>query len=371
MLDKSLPKISVLMVKPDISAYPHFGLPEGFSFSGYQPGMEEDWAHIQYSVFQIDTLEEARNVFKRDFLSHPELLEKQCLFVIAPDGKAVATASIWPGPDFGETHLRFHKIACLPEYQGYGLMKALLTKLLDVYNQIENDGFLYLTTKTHSYKAINIYKKMGFEPYLGEKPEGWPVESYEVANPTAWKLIDERIKAYQSGEKVFSIRDATEADARAFAYIICESWKAAYVDIISPEEMARKADIEVRTERFQTILSERNGQYYLAFDGETPCGLCTSRSSRDEDLPDYGEVVAIYTLKEYWGTGVGKMLMDTALAELKRLGYKKVLLWAFEKNDRARRFYEKYGFKFDGTYKDSDFADKAATREVRYRIDLI
>ncbi|HNX15119.1 MAG TPA: GNAT family N-acetyltransferase [Oscillospiraceae bacterium] len=370
MLDKSLPKISVLMVKPDVHTYPHFELPEGFTFSGYRLGMEEDWARIQYGVFQMDTLEQARAVFARDFLSCPELLKKQCLFAIATDGKAAATASLWPGKDFGETHWRIHRVACLPEYQGYGLMKALLSKLLDIYNEINNDGFLYLTTKTHSYKAINIYKKMGFEPYLGEKPEGWPVENYEVANPTAWKMIDERIKAYQSGEKVFSIRDATEADARAFAYIICESWKAAYVDIISPEEMAARADIEKRTVKFQSILSERKGQYYLAFNGETPCGLCTSRSSRDADLPDFGEVVSLYTLKEYWSTGVGKMLMDTALAELKRLGYKKVLLWAFEQNARARRFYEKYGFVFDCTYKDSDFADKEATREVRYRIDL-
>jgi len=168
-----------------------------------------------------------------------------------------------------------------------------------------------------------------------------------------------------------SVCKATPADAPAFASVICESWKAAYADIITPEEMAAKTDIEKRTAAFLKILSEGMGQYYLAFDGETPCGLCTSRSSRDADLPDYGEVVAIYTLKEYWGCGVGKMLMNTALAELKRLGYQKVLLWAFERNARARRFYEKYGFVFDGTYKDSNFADKEATREVRYRIDLI
>lgn len=167
-----------------------------------------------------------------------------------------------------------------------------------------------------------------------------------------------------------SIRAAFPEDARDFAHVICESWKAAYADIITPEEIAVKADFERRAASFQTILTERKGQYYLAFDGDKPCGLCCTRSGRDADLPEYGEVVSLYTLKEFWGCGVGKLLMDTALAELKRLGYHKVFLWVFERNTRARRFYEKYGFVFDGKYKYSGFSDKEATQSVRYRIDL-
>jgi RimJ/RimL family protein N-acetyltransferase len=59
--------------------------------------------------------------------------------------------------------------------------------------------------------------------------------------------------------------------------------------------------------------------------------------------------------------------MDYALSETKRLGYKSVILWVFQANIRARRFYEKCGFVFDGTVKDSSFAD---TKEVRYILQL-
>jgi len=371
MLDLSLPKISVLMVKPNVYTYPKFALQEGFRFSGYRPGMEEDWARIQYGVSQTDSFQEARDIFKRDFLSHPDLLAKQCLFVLEPGGKAVAAASLWPGTEFGQTHLRFHKIACLPDYQGYGLMKALLTKLLDIYNEINNDGFLYLTSKTHSYKAINIYKKFGFEPYLGEKPANWPVQNYDTVNPAAWKMIQDRIDAYKTGKKVFSVHNATVADSHDFADIICASWKAAYAGIISPEELTAKTDVEKRAAFFEKEIAAGQNYFYLAFDGDNPCGACSVRKSRDKNLPDWGEIVALYILKEYWGSGVGKLLMETVLAELKRMGYQNVFLWTFEKNARARRFYEKYGFVFDSTYKDSGLKDREKTREVRYRISLI
>ena len=35
-----------------------------------------------------------------------------------------------------------------------------------------------------------------------------------------------------------SIRTATAADAADFAYVLCESWKAAYRDILTPERLA-------------------------------------------------------------------------------------------------------------------------------------
>jgi ribosomal protein S18 acetylase RimI-like enzyme len=65
-----------------------------------------------------------------------------------------------------------------------------------------------------------------------------------------------------------------------------------------------------------------------------------------------------------WGKGVGHAMMEFALAELRRQGYHEVVLWVFEANDRARKFYERHGFTIDGAVKDSGFA---GTQEVRYR----
>ena len=39
-------------------------------------------------------------------------------------------------------------------------------------------------------------------------------------------------------------------------------------------------------------------------------------------------------------------MMQHVLSEMKKDGYNEVMLWVFEKNIPARRFYEKHGFVF-------------------------
>jgi GNAT superfamily N-acetyltransferase len=41
-------------------------------------------------------------------------------------------------------------------------------------------------------------------------------------------------------------------------------------------------------------------------------------------------------------------MMEFSIVELKRLGHEEVLIWVLEANCRARQFYEKCGFIFDG-----------------------
>jgi RimJ/RimL family protein N-acetyltransferase len=46
-----------------------------------------------------------------------------------------------------------------------------------------------------------------------------------------------------------------------------------------------------------------------------------------------------------------------------------VTLWVLRDNERARRFYERAGWSFDGTEKE-DVVAGATVTEVRYRRDL-
>ncbi|MBO6065998.1 MAG: GNAT family N-acetyltransferase [Lachnospiraceae bacterium] len=79
-------------------------------------------------------------------------------------------------------------------------------------------------------------------------------------------------------------------------------------------------------------------------------GFAVYGPSRDEDLPDAGEVEAIYVLKEYYNRKVGYRLMSEAVSRLSE--YKTIFVWVFEKNERAIRFYHRYGFEFDGGKKE-------------------
>ena len=165
-----------------------------------------------------------------------------------------------------------------------------------------------------------------------------------------------------------TIRPAAAADARDFADVLCKSWNAAYKTILTPEELAKYTNVETRTAQLTKWIPSGQGQYLIAYDYATPCGVCSTGPSRDGDMEGCGEVVAIYALPSYWGHGVGQALMDAAVDGLRQQGYAQVMLWVFEANARARAFYEKCGFVFDGTYKESGFGNApGAAREVRYR----
>lgn len=197
MLDKTVPHFDVLMQKPDTARYPRYRLPEGFRFCGYRSGYEQKWAELIYLLEQTDTLDKARDLFRRDFLSRPQLLEKQCIFVLNEAGGVAATASLWPGGHLGAEHLRIHWVSTAPEYQGKGLVKALLTYLLDLYQKLDTDGFLYLSSSTWNYKAINIYMQFGFVPYTGEVSAAWKgSRDYQKDFQAAWPIIYEKLREY-------------------------------------------------------------------------------------------------------------------------------------------------------------------------------
>ena len=163
-----------------------------------------------------------------------------------------------------------------------------------------------------------------------------------------------------------SIRTATAADAADFAYVLCESWKAAYRDILTPERLADQTDLARRTAFFERLLPDPG--CFLARDGGNPCGICSVSPERSGELPGWGELVSLYTLPAYWGSGLGRALMDRALDALAAAGYANVCLWAFEANGRACCFYEKCGFTRDGARKHSRFADVPEIRFVRKNV---
>ena len=61
------------------------------------------------------------------------------------------------------------------------------------------------------------------------------------------------------------------------------------------------------------------------------------------------EIERIYLHKSYWGRGFGKPLMDKCVEIAKERSKMAIWLGVWNKNARAIRFYEKYGFEKRGT----------------------
>lgn len=161
------------------------------------------------------------------------------------------------------------------------------------------------------------------------------------------------------------IRKAKIGDEKTLAYIQTESWKYAFADIISAEDMERYTDIPKAEAMYENVLKSGHAEVsILKIDGKPHCIAAWSKS-RNPQFSDCAELICIHSLSENWGKGYGSMMMNHIIDEIKNSGYNNVLLWVFEKNTRARRFYEKHGFELtDNTQISYDAV------EVMYRKDL-
>jgi GNAT superfamily N-acetyltransferase len=95
-------------------------------------------------------------------------------------------------------------------------------------------------------------------------------------------------------------------------------------------------------------------------------GFATTAPSRELDLPDYGELWALYVDPAQWGRGIGAALVTAARARFFELGFRKAFLWVLAGNVRAERFYQMDRWVPDGvTRTDSVWA--VTVNEVRYQ----
>ncbi len=162
-----------------------------------------------------------------------------------------------------------------------------------------------------------------------------------------------------------TIRKAKIGDEKILAYIQTESWKSAFADIISAEDMERYTDIVKAEAMYENVLKSSYAEVsILEIDGKPHCIAAWSKA-RNPQFSDCAELICIHSLCDKWGKGYGSIMMNHIIDEIKKSGYNSMLLWVFEKNTRARTFYEKHEFELtDNTQISYD------TVEVMYRKNL-
>ncbi len=162
-----------------------------------------------------------------------------------------------------------------------------------------------------------------------------------------------------------TIRKAKLGDEKILAFIQTESWKSAFVDIISAEDMERCTDIAKAEAMYENVLKSGYAEMsILELNGKPHCIAAWSKA-RNPQISDCAELICIHSLCDKWGKGYGSMMMNHIIDEINNSGYNSVLLWVFEKNTRARTFYEKHGFELTNNTQISYNAV-----EVMYRKEL-
>lgn len=166
-------------------------------------------------------------------------------------------------------------------------------------------------------------------------------------------------------ESNVDIRKVKIGDEKVLAYIQTESWKFAFSKILSKEDLEKYTNINKAEEMYTVLLNKDIGNgFILSVDGKPHC-IAYWNKTRDEEMDNYAEIICIHSLYENWGKGYGSIMMEYILKEIKGTGFNKVMLWVFEENNRARKFYENHGFVL--TEKSKKFSDAI---EVMYYKEL-
>jgi ribosomal protein S18 acetylase RimI-like enzyme len=165
------------------------------------------------------------------------------------------------------------------------------------------------------------------------------------------------------------VRQADARDAEQIAHVHVATWQKAYRGII-PDSFLDGLSVTKREEFWNSQLKEAPGRTLVAEADIGVIGFADFGPSRDGDaVLKTGELNAIYVLPGHWGQGQGSALMVESEKALRAAGFARITLWVLEGNQRGRDFYERHGFRFEGTAKPITFSGSALT-ELRYRKDM-
>jgi GNAT superfamily N-acetyltransferase len=150
------------MKRDALAAIPQAPLPQGFSIRRYRPGDRDTWVAVYSAAEPFIPI--TPEVFDREFHGDEAGLRARMLFLCAPDGRAIGTSTAWyddlnHDPAAG----RIHWVAILPEFQGRGLAKPLLSASLRRLRALGH-RHAYLITSTARIPAITLYLRYGFRP---------------------------------------------------------------------------------------------------------------------------------------------------------------------------------------------------------------
>lgn len=210
-IDHAVPYIAVAMTREDGKNAPVYPLPEEYHFAPFTPEDEENWVQLQFEVTHVQSLQQGRQIFREEFLRAAEGIPcEQCpgyedvcqrtVQVKDHYGNLVGVATLWMGDTFGSVWQRVHWVAVHPDHQGKGLAKCMIARMLQLHEELGCSSPIYLTSQTKSYRAVRLYKQMGFIPYMGEKPANWPFQSdlpkgsFAEENEAAWELIRTKLE---------------------------------------------------------------------------------------------------------------------------------------------------------------------------------
>lgn len=154
-------------------------------------------------------------------------------------------------------------------------------------------------------------------------------------------------------KSTITIRRATLDDAKLLCELGARTFQETFAHENTDENMAAYVASAFNVSQQTTELTDPASTFLLAEINDLISGYAKLHAG----VPAMGvegakpiELVRLYASQEWIGRGVGQALMQASLEAARSGGYETIWLGVWERNVRARLFYEKWGFRAVGEH---------------------
>lgn len=163
------------------------------------------------------------------------------------------------------------------------------------------------------------------------------------------------------------VRPVLASDADAVGSIHVRAWQAGYAGLFDAAYLSGLSIPDRQRTWAQRLADGGKGlipgaRMFVALDpvdahvcawlAAGPARACAADATSAPIPPSCGEIISLNAEPEAWGRGISSALLAEGVAELRRLGFERAILWALKGNARGLRFYEREGWKRDGETKE-------------------
>ncbi len=144
---------------------------------------------------------------------------------------------------------------------------------------------------------------------------------------------------------IMRVRSAETSDCSAITSAYMDSWRAGYRDLLTQAELEVQAEAR-RGHDWASAISQPDRIVLVAEDdsgGIVGVAECEHTPARGR-LP---WLQMLYVVPSAWGTGAAVRLLRGALEAVHQAGHRTIWLEVVDRQERARRFYEREGFHLD------------------------
>jgi len=163
-------------------------------------------------------------------------------------------------------------------------------------------------------------------------------------------------------------RPATPADAAAIAEIHVRAWQTAYRGMMDDAFLDALSVVQRVAQWRERLTAGRDDLHVWVAEQEGEVvGFCSFGPSDEDDVPRRTAILhTIYVRPGLTRAGVGSALLTRAEQAMREAGYRHAVLWMLKQNANAGAFYDRAGWRADGSEQQFDRMGQPTT-EVRRR----